>query len=190
MQPIDESRLESDLPYRYQYLSEFIGFGPDDVRRIHAVAPHLGPSVAALVETTYRKLLSYDATARHFVQHQAGGPAGATGSLAELTDQHANIRFRKEHLVRYLMQILGRAYDDRMVQYLDMVGKIHTSAAGNAEIVVPLVQMNALMGHLSDVVSDAVTRLPIPPHELVPTLRAFQKLFWIQNDLISRHYAR
>ena len=27
---IDEGRLESDLGYRFGYLAEFMGFGPDD----------------------------------------------------------------------------------------------------------------------------------------------------------------
>ncbi len=29
MQHVNESRLESDLNYRYRYLAEFIGFGAD-----------------------------------------------------------------------------------------------------------------------------------------------------------------
>jgi len=32
MKRIDEQRLENDLAYRFQYLQEFIGFGPEDVR--------------------------------------------------------------------------------------------------------------------------------------------------------------
>src|SRR5688500_4143634 len=33
---IDEPRLESDLSYRFGYLAEFMGFGPDDIATIHA----------------------------------------------------------------------------------------------------------------------------------------------------------
>ena len=67
MQHIDEAKLESDPQYRYQYLADFIGFGPDDVKLIQAAAPQIGPRIGELVDRTYEKLLSYDATARHFV---------------------------------------------------------------------------------------------------------------------------
>ena len=36
-----------------------------------------------------------------------------------------------------------------MVEYLDLVGKIHTPAAGSQTLDVPLVQMNALLGFVS-----------------------------------------
>ena len=48
-----------------------------------------------------------------------------------------------------------------MVLYLDMVGKIHTTAAGNSEINVPLVQMNALLGLISDIISQSITEWPL-----------------------------
>ena len=72
MQQVDEAKLETDPQYRYEYLAEFIGFGPDDVKLIQAAAPHIGPRIGELVEKTYEKLLSYDATARHFLPRQHG----------------------------------------------------------------------------------------------------------------------
>jgi hypothetical protein len=86
------------------------------------------------------------------------------------------------------MQLLGRSYDGKMVQYLDMVGKIHTSKAGNKEIHIPLVQMNALMGLLADILTEAISQQPLDPMTALRTLRAFHKLLWIQNDFIHRHY--
>lgn len=188
MQTIDESRLETDPQYRYDYLAEFIGFGPDDASLIQASAPFLGPLIPQLVERTYEKLLSYDATARHFVPRQAGYDGPLPEDLKQLTANHPQIRFRKEHLSRYFMQLLGRSYDAKMVQYLDMVGKMHTPKAGNKEIDVPLVQMNALMGLLADVLTDAIAQQPLDAATSFRTLRAFHKLLWIQNDFINRHY--
>ena len=146
MKTIDEQRLEQDVQYRYAYVAEFIGFGPDDAAAIQSAAPYLGPLIPQMVEVTYARLLSFDATARHFVPRQHGYDGALPENLAELTAHHPQIQFRKEHLMRYFGQLLGRSYDNKMVLYLDMVGKIHTPAAGNTEIDVPLVQMNALMG--------------------------------------------
>lgn len=188
MHSIDEDRLETDSQYRYEYLAGFIGFSPKDATFIQSSAMFLGPMISELVEKSYDRLLRYDATARHFIPRQAGYSGSLPGSLTDLSANHPQIQFRKEHLSRYFMQLLGRSFDSKMVQYLDMVGKIHTPKAGNKEIDVPLVQMNALMGVLSDILLEAVLSLPLDRDACISTSRAFQKLLWIQNDFISRHY--
>jgi hypothetical protein len=44
------------------------------------------------------------------------------------------------------------------------------------------------MGLLSDLFNVAILSFPLDPQEIVAALRAFQKLLWIQNDFITRHY--
>ncbi len=188
MKHIDENQLETDPQYRYEYLCEFMGFGPDDVAAIHATAGLLAPKIPALVDRTYDRLLAYDATARHFIPRQHGYGGEVPQSMSDLSQSHAQIKFRKEHLLRYLMQLVGNAYNARMVMYLDTVGKMHTPKAGNKKIDVPLVQMNALMGLLSDALLETLTQLPLDPDRKVRVIRAFTKLMWVQNDFITRHY--
>jgi len=188
MESIDEARLESDPHYRYEYLAGFIGFGPEDIALIQASAPVLGPRIPDLVEKTYETLLKYDATARHFVPRQAGYEGPVPAGVGTLSQSHPQIRFRKDHLSRYFMQLLGRSYDAKMVLFLDMVGKIHTPQAGNREIDVPLVQMNALMGLLAEILLEALSPPALDAATSLRTIRAFQKLLWIQNDFITRHY--
>jgi len=77
-----------------------------------------------------------------------------------------------------------------MVSYLDMVGAMHTPGQGNKAIDVPLVQMNALLGFVSDALVATISGLGLDPASQTRTLRAFNKLLWLQNDLINRHYAR
>ena len=189
MKHVDEAALETDPEQRYEYLADFIGFDSDDIRLIQASAPHLGPKIGELVEKTYSQLLAYDATARHFIPRQRGSDGDESEDLADLTSEHAQIQFRKDHLNRYFLALIGRAYDKKMVQYLDMVGKMHTTKAGDSAISVPLVQMNALMGLLSDVITETLIDSPLDPTATMNTIRAFQKLLWIQNDFITRHYA-
>jgi hypothetical protein len=54
---------------------------------------------------------------------------------------------------------------------------------------VPLVQMNALMGLLSDILTQTLVESLLDAERTHSTIRAFQKLLWIQNDFINRHYA-
>src|SRR5262245_54087918 len=101
---------------------------------------------------------------------------------------HPQIKFRKQHLGRYLAALVTRPYDQKMVAYLDRVGQIHTPKAGSAELNVPLVQMNALLGFVADALTATILGLNLPREQEVKALRAFNKLLWVQNDLINRHY--
>jgi hypothetical protein len=190
MQKIDEPRLETDLQYRFQYLAEFIGFNESDVATILGAAKHLAPVVPALVEAVYKKLFTYDATARHFVPRQSGYEGETPVRLEDLTPSHPMIAFRKDKLARYLAKLVTGPYDAKMATYLDMVGKIHTEKAGSPMLVVPLVQMNALMGFVADALLATLFSLELPQAEKVQAIRSFNKLLWIQNDLITRHYQR
>jgi hypothetical protein len=185
---VNEQRLESDLSYRFHYLSEFLGFGAEDVAAIHAAAPLLAPLVPTLVNAVYEQLHRYDATWRHFLPRQYGYEGGVPKTLEEATQDHEMIRYRKEHLARYLTALVTKPYDGKMVAYLDTVGKMHTSKAGVKELVVPLVQMNALLGFVADGLSSTLLSLGLEREQEVRTLRAFNKLLWLQNDLINRHY--
>ena len=188
MKLIDERRLEDDLLYRVGYLREFIGFDDADVAALHASATLLAPLVPGLVDAVYEKLFGSDATKRHFVPRQHGYEGPVPTDLATLAVEHEMIQFRKQHLGRYLASLVTRPYDGKMVEYLDMVGKIHTPKAGSAQLNVPLVQMNALMGFVADAVTATIFALNLPREQEIQTQRAFGKLLWLQNDLITRHY--
>ena len=189
MKQIDEARLENDLAYRFGYLTEFVGFGEDDIAVIHGAAELLGPLVPALVDAVYDKLHSYESTWRHFLPRQHGYTGEIPQSLGDLTMDHPQIAYRKQHLARYLERLVTAPYDGKMVAYLDMVGKIHTPGAGNADIDIPLVQMNALMGFVADAVNATILGADLPDDQKAAAIRAFSKLLWLQNDLITRHYA-
>lgn len=188
MKAIDEARLESDLEYRFGYMAEFMCFGPEDVTAIHQASAALGPLVPTLVDAVYDKLQGYDATWRHFLPRQHGYTGSVPTTLKDLTMDHEQIRFRKEHLGRYLSALVTRPYDGKMINYLNNVGRIHTPNAGSRELNVPLVQMNALLGFVSDAITATILGLKLERSVEERTLRAFGKLLWIQNDLINRHY--
>ena len=188
MQHIDEPRLESDLAYRFQYVAGFMGFDAQDIEAIHGSASHLAPVVPALVDAVYDKLFSYDCTKRHFVPRQSGYEGDVPADIEGLSLSHEMIEFRKQHLGRYLVALVTKPYDGKMLSYLDMVGKMHTPKAGSKDLNVPLVQMNALMGFVSDALIATLEGLNLPIDVERKATRAFNKLLWIQNDLITRHY--
>ena len=189
MTHVDEARLETDLGYRFGYVAGFVGFGPDDVAAVHGAAALLAPLVPGLVDAVYEKLHQQDATWRHFLPRQHGYDGDVPLTLDQLTPDHPQIAFRKQHLGRYLVALVTKPYDGKMVEYLDMVGQMHTPKAGSTELNVPLVQMNALLGFVADALTATILGLGLERGAEVKALRAFGKLLWIQNDLIARHYS-
>lgn len=188
MRHIDESRLESDLGYRFEYLTDFMNFTTDDIQAIQSTASWLGGLVPQLVDAVYEKLFQYDATKRHFMPRQSGYEGNVPTDMNDVTHTHAMIQFRKQHLGRYLVALVTKPFDTKMVTYLDMVGKMHTPLAGSKELDVPLVQMNALLGFVSDAILATISSAALDRETEIRTMRAFNKLLWLQNDLIVRHY--
>jgi hypothetical protein len=166
-----------------------MGFSEEDIQAIHGAAESLAPLVPGLVDAVYEKLFSYDATMRHFLPRQSGYEGAVPESLDALTQDHEMIEFRKQHLGRYLVTLVTKPYNEKMVAYLDMVGKKHTPKAGSDKLDVPLVQMNALMGFVADALLATIMSLGLDRGVEIKTARAFNKLLWLQNDLINRHYA-
>ncbi len=189
MQSIDENKLETDLAYRFEYLAEFIGFDAEDAAAIHDSAGWLGPRIPFLVNAVYDKLHAYDCTWRHFLPRHDGYDGKLAVALEDLPVDHPQIDYRKQHLARYMEHILAAPYDAKMAAYLHTVGSIHTTHSGNANIEVPVVQMNALLGFLADQIAAAILDADPPGDQKATALRAFGKLFWIQSDLIARHHA-
>ncbi|VAX39629.1 hypothetical protein MNBD_PLANCTO02-2244 [hydrothermal vent metagenome] len=188
MKQINEAQLESDCDYRFSYLAEFIGFGEEDINVIHGAAEALAPLVPGLVDAVYEKLFSYDCTKRHFMPRQHGYEGDVPENINDLEQDHDMIQFRKKHLGGYLVKLVTKPYDGKMVAYLDMVGKMHTPKAGSDQLDIPLVQMNALMGFVADAFVATILGLGLDKESEGKALRAFSKLLWIQNDLITRHY--
>jgi hypothetical protein len=75
-----------------------------------------------------------------------------------------------------------------MIKYLDTIAKMHTARGGNSKIQVPAVQMNAFMGMLSGLFSERIMTMDLDRDTALRTMRAFQKLLWIQNDFVNRYY--
>ena len=111
-----------------------------------------------------------------------------TEDIAVIHDMAAHLAPAMPALVDAIYDHLFK-YDAKLVGFLDFVGKIHTPKAGNKDIEVPLVQMNALMGFVSDALLATIAGLDVDEETKTKALRAFNKLLWLQNDLIVRHYA-
>lgn len=110
MQHIEASSL-SDLESRVSYLKAFVGFTAADAQAIHASKPVVAALVPGIVDTVYRKLLSFDITAQSFVPRQTGYDGNAPASLEDLDLEHPQIKFRMSFLKGYLVKLVTMDYE-------------------------------------------------------------------------------
>jgi len=188
MQNISRDKLYTDLLYRFNYVSKFVNFGAEDIEAIKASAPLVAPLVSSIVDAVYVKLFSFDITKEVFLKKGEGVHGHVNTSLTALQLGSEQIRFRKDMLTSYLVKLVTAEYNEQFVTYLDNVAKIHTPKGGNKQINVEYIHINALLGYVEDIILDALLSAQIDNDIKKRTIRAFNKLLWIQNDLFSRHY--
>ncbi|KIK02599.1 hypothetical protein K443DRAFT_96548 [Laccaria amethystina LaAM-08-1] len=195
MQHISASSLR-DLPTRVQYLRDFINFSPSDAAALHSSRGVVAPLVPAVVDAVYEKLFSFDITAKSFVPRQTGYTGIAPGSVEELTQDHPQIKIRKDFLAGYLVKLVSMNYETRQSwEYLDKVGLMHTGKAGFSHrwnkpaLRVEYIHCAVLLGYVEDILLNAVMTHPdLDDDTKNAVARAVNKIVWIQNDLFARHY--
>jgi len=188
MQHISREKLYTDLQYRFDYVSKFVNFGKEDIEAIKASAPLVAPLVSTIVDAVYAKLFSFDITKEIFLKRGNGFEGSLEENLASLKLEGEQVRFRKDMLTKYLTKLVTAEYNESFIKYLDFVAKIHTSKAGSKAISVEYIHVNALLGYVEDIVLDALLSAQINDDVKKRTIRAFNKLLWIQNDLFARNY--
>jgi hypothetical protein len=195
MQSIDPKSL-SILQTRIAYLKSFIDFTQTDAAALHAAKPVVEALIPGIIDAVYKKLLSYDITAKAFVPRQTGYDGVAPTKLEELDLEHPMIKYRMGFLKGYLKKLVVADYDDLGTwEYFDKVGIMHTGVAGFAHrakkpaLRVEYIHMGLLLGYVVDLVIAAVLAHPDLDNETrSAVLRALNKVIWIQNDLFARHY--
>ncbi|KAL9095139.1 MAG: hypothetical protein Q9165_002742 [Trypethelium subeluteriae] len=197
MQHISATDLRS-IPHRISYLKRFLNFTEADGAAIQASGAVLGPLVPTVLDAVYTNLLSYDITAKAFAPPQPDFDGPAPASVQDLTLDHPQILHRKDFLKRYLLQLVGnKEWDDesKIWDYMDKVGIMHTGEPGfkhrakRPELRVEYVHMGALLAFVEDVVVGAVMGMEgLDLQTKTQTIRAWNKLLWIQNDLFAKHY--
>jgi len=187
---IDTNRLQSDLRYRFEYLSKFLHFTSDDISMLNSFAPIVFSIIPVLSDTVYRKLFSFDITKQYFLIRNEGFEGFLSKKQCGITLDSAQMELRRDMLSMYLKRVLTqREWTDTFLQYLTQVGKIHTNQAGSSSINVDYIHINALLGYLEHLLIDVLCNTDsIDEKTKRGILMAINKFFWIQNDFFTMHY--
>ncbi|KAJ2703368.1 hypothetical protein FB645_003932 [Coemansia sp. IMI 203386] len=194
MQHIDHDRLYTDLQYRYDYVSGFIGFTKKDQDLIKQSGSVVAGLVPTIVDAVYDKLAEYDITWSHFAQDQEGLQIkdGKSRDVAQVTMGSEVITFRKTMLTKYLKKLVTAEWNLSYLKYLDWVGHIHTTTPlKKSTINVEYIHCNALFGYVSAVVVGALQKSTEWDDDTRDDIvNAYNKFFWLQNDLFAKYYVK
>jgi hypothetical protein len=187
---IDGNRLNTDLRYRFDYLSKFLNFTSDDIAMLNTFAPIVFPVIPVIADTVYRKLFSFDITKKYFLIRNEGFEGFLPKKTHGMTLDSAQMELRRDMLSMYLKRVLTQSdWNDTFLQYLSQVGQMHTNQAGSSSINIDYIHINALIGFLEHLLIDVLWNADtIDENTKRGILMAVNKFFWIQNDFFTMHY--
>jgi hypothetical protein len=187
---IDGNRLNTDLRYRFDYLSKFLNFTPDDIAMLNTFAPIVFSVIPVIADTVYRKLFSFDITKKYFLIRNEGFEGFLPKKTHGVTLDSPQMELRRDMLSMYLKRILTQSdWNDTFLQYLSQVGQMHTNQAGSSSINIDYIHINALLGFLEHLLIDVLWNADtIDEKTKRGILMAVNKFFWIQNDFFTMHY--
>ncbi|UJR34918.1 hypothetical protein I4U23_027696 [Adineta vaga] len=191
-QHIDNRGVQTNLRYRFEYLSKFINFTTDDIAILNVLGKMAAELVPTIVDKIFQRLLDFDITKRYFLMRHFGYNGTVTINESELTLQSEQMCFRRISLAKYLKRILRqKVWNDAFLEYLSYVGKIHTKMAGSHSIDVDFIHINILFGYIEHILLDVVlSNQQINNETKKLAALALSKFFWIQNDFFSMHYIK
>ncbi|KAG8900216.1 hypothetical protein FRB99_006186 [Tulasnella sp. 403] len=192
IQHVDAKAIKTSLHARVSYLLSFIGFNSADVQALQNVAPLIRPHITAIVDSMYRKLMSYDITKASLIE-----PSGAHVPREEIvTKERDRIRYMTSFMSHWVLKLFIADWEDiQTFAYFDRVGVSHVGQSAfrhrgeRGSLNVDYVHIALLLGVLTEALTTRILGFDkLTLEEKTAALSALTKAMWIQNDLISRHY--
>ena len=154
----DNTLVENNLRYRFEYLSKFLSFTPDDILVINALGKLAAPLIPIVVDKIFQRLLDFDITKRYFLMRHFGYSGNVIVNENELTLESEQMTFRRTSLGKYLKRILRqKVWNDAFLEYLSDVGKIHIRMADDSHSIdIDYIHINVLFGYVENILLDAV----------------------------------
>ncbi|CAF1303892.1 unnamed protein product [Adineta steineri] len=187
---IDTTRLQSDLRYRFDYLSKFLNFTKEDITLLNSLAPIIFPQIKFITEQIYNKLYSFDVIKKYFLLRNNDFESFSSEEETNTTVISAQTDFRKDMLSVYLKKIfIQTEWNDIFLQYLSQIGEIHTESDHTESTNVDYIHVNMLLGYLESLLFDIIWKEEsFDNTKKRLSIRTINKVFRIQNDFFAMHY--
>ena len=161
----------------FRYMSEFVGFTPEDAETIRQTKPLIEKHLPEIVSQFYTHLLRYPPTRKVFLRRD--------GSV----DQEY-VQLRMRHLTNFWLRTATGVFDDSYAGYVDYVGRAHTSHGADPHIYIAERYVIGQVGFVQHAISEVITR-ELRDADPVFEFRAgeaWDKLMMVLLEMLSRAY--
>jgi len=154
---IDKTRLNTDLRYRFEYLSKFLNFTKDDIISLNTLAAIIFPRIPFTIETVYKKLYTYDIIQQYFILRNDDFESFSSDEETNTSVISGQTDYRKDMLSMYLKRIfIQTEWNDRFLQFLSHIGEIYTESDHSIPTNVDYIHINALLGYLEHLLIEII----------------------------------
>ncbi|CAF3373439.1 unnamed protein product [Rotaria socialis] len=189
---IDKSRLNIDLRYHYDYIAKFLNFTKDDIHTMNTLAPILFPYIPHIAEIAYAKLCSFDVTKRCFpVSSDDDTNDSSLDSESVFTPICSETDVFRDIFSIYLKRILiQNEWNDTFIKYLSEMGELYGGKNYCKVVNIDYIHLNALIGCIENIMIETILKLEnFDLKKKRAGVRALNKFFWIQSNLLTIHYS-
>ncbi|KAF2681984.1 hypothetical protein K458DRAFT_308639 [Lentithecium fluviatile CBS 122367] len=190
MRHVERRDLYESLQARLIYLQSFLEFGPADIETLRKNQAFIKSIIPTIAENHYKKILQQDITAQALITQN-------TTDAADLDEDDfygpnsKNIKNRSMFIKWYLTKLNSDPTPTQYWEYMNMVGAMHAGHHRRVPLHVDVIHFSLLLGHLQNVLNDAIITSPtLPAPQKAPLVKAWGKLFWIQSDLFTKWHVR
>ena len=161
----------------FRHMAEFVGFREQDAAAIRETRFIIEKHMPAMIGEFYAQLLRYPPTRKYFIKKD--------GSI----DQEY-LALRMHHQNNFWRRTAAGEFDDQYAQFVDYVGKAHTSHGADARIYIPERYVIGMIGFMQHAISEALEK---ELHEFDADLevragRAWNLLAMVLLEMLSRSY--
>jgi hypothetical protein len=181
---IDDEKLNTDIHYRFDFISKFINFTSEDIKILNNFSSIILPFIPVIVDSVYRKLFQYDVTKNYFIISD-GISDGSTQQDENLSLDSPQILYRKDMLSTYLKRLFHQhEWTNEFLNYLYRIGQIHIN-----KINIDYIYINTTLTYIENLFIEFIWSNENFDHlTKKQILLALNKVFRIQNDLFIMNY--
>ncbi|MCH7589346.1 MAG: protoglobin family protein [Chloroflexi bacterium] len=143
----------TDAGSYFRAMAEFVGFRKEDIAAIRETRFIIEKHIPKIVAKFYDHLLRYPPTRKYFLK--------IDGSL-----DRENLQLRMTHLTNFWRRTASGEFDDDYAQFVEYVGRAHTSQGADPKIYIPERYVIGQVGFMQHAISEA---LSTELHEIDPT---------------------
>jgi nitrite reductase/ring-hydroxylating ferredoxin subunit/hemoglobin-like flavoprotein len=161
----------------FRYMSEFVGFTPQDVEIIRKTKPVIEKHLPEIINKFYAHLLRYPPTRKFFLKKDG-------------TIDQPYLELRMRHQANFWLRTADGVFDDEYASYLDYVGRAHTSRGADPSIYIAERYVIGQVGFMAHAVSEALTKelRHVDEDFELSAMEAWNKLMNIVLEMLARAY--